>query len=238
MTNVVPYSGNGPTEGMGAETEGSPDLKAIRRDTERSRLAEQIWRQVYPDGDTLARDFEQLAIAAQNWKAATYGQRFRALRILVKRFGRQDAYRLVHIAAPSSMQDWRLIIRKRKSAEMTDGGKRDNDFERDWKAQRVGYEIYERIAAGQSKAEAIEAVKEDYRTGAPYPQIGDFPVFHRPKLALPDKDGIDKLLATFRRNARKRGYIDPHAPYCGSPLAREPKLKLSDIPGRGRPPKK
>lgn len=238
MTNVAPYRRSGPTEGMGAETEDSPDLKAIRRDMEMSRLGEQIWRQVYPDGDTLQRDFKLLANAAQDWKAATYGQRFRALRILVKRFGRQDAYRLVQIAAPSSMQDWRLIIRKRKSSEMTDGGKRDNDFERDWKAQRIGSEIYQRIAAGESKADAIKTVKEAYRTGAPYPQIEGFPVLRRPKLDLPDVDGIEKLLAIFRRNARKRGYIDPHAPYLGSSVAREPTLKLSDIPGRGRPRKK
>ncbi len=238
MTNVAPYRGNDPTEGTGAETEDSPDLKAIRRDMEMSRLGEQIWRQVYPDGDTLQRDFEQLANAAQDWKAATYGQRFRALRILVKRFGRLDAYRLVQIAAPSSMQDWRLIIRQRKSSEMTDGGKRDNDFERDRKAQRIGSEIYQRIAAGESKADAIKAVKEAYRTGAPYPQIEGFPILRRPKLDLPDADGIEKLLAIFRRNARKRGYIDPHAPYLGSPVAREPTLKLSDIPRRGRPRKK
>lgn len=238
MTDVAPHRGNGPTEGMGAKAEESPDLKAIRRDTEMNRLAEQIWRQVYPDGDTLQRDFEHLANAAQDWKAATYGQRFRALRFLVKRFGRQDAYRLVQIAAPSSMQDWRLIIRKRKRSEKADGGKRDSDFDRDWLAQRIGEEVYQRIAAGELKADAIRAVKEDYRTGAPYPRNEGFPVLHRTKLDLPDVDGIEKLLGVFRRNARKRGYIDPHAPYFGSPVAREPTLKLSDIPGRGRPRKK
>lgn len=238
MSDGAPYHSNGPTEGTKAETEESADLKAIRRDTEMNRLSQEIWRQVYPDGDSLGRDFEQLADAAQDWTAATPRQRFRALRVLVKRFGKQDAYRLVHIASPTSMQDWRLLIRKRKGSEKPDGGKRDNDFERDWLAQRVGKEVYQRIAAGELKADAIRAVKEDYRTGAPYPQIEGFPVLHRPKLDLPDVDGIEKLLAIFRRNARRRGYIDSHAPYLGSFVAREPKLKLSDIPVRGRPRKK
>ena len=237
MSEDAPYRGNGPTVGMEGKVEESEDLKAIRRDREMHRLVQESWQDLFPGGDSFRRDFEAVANAAQDWDAATSLERFRALRILVKRFGRLDTFTLALIAAPKSMQDWTLGIRKRKRSEKSDGGKREREFEREFLAQRIGKEVYERMAAGQSKPDAIEAVKEDYRTGAPYPQIGNFPTFSRPKLDLPDLDGIEKLLAIFRRNARKRGYIDPYAPHSLVD-PREPDLRLSDIPKRGRPRKR
>ncbi|GAA5045595.1 hypothetical protein GCM10023208_00230 [Erythrobacter westpacificensis] len=237
MSEDAPYRGNGPTGGMKGKVEESEDLKAIRRDREIHRLVQESWQDLYPAGDSFRRDFEAVAIAAQDWDAATSLERFRALRILVKRFGRLDTLTLTLLAATKSMQDWTLSVRRRKRSEKSDGGKRDREFEREFLAQKIGREVYQRMAAGQSKSEAIEAVKYDYRTGAPYPQIGSFPVFYRPKLNLPDMDGIEKLLAIFRRNARMRGYVDPSAPYSLGVL-REPDLRLSDIPTRGRPPKK
>lgn len=238
MSGDNPYRGNDPTRGMEGEAEESEDLKAIRLDMEMHRLSQEAWEHLYPDGDGLRRDFEAVATAAQDWAAATSLERFRALRILVRRFGRLDAFTMTLLAAPKSMQDWTLNIRRRKHSEKLDGGKRDREFEREWLAQKIGREVYQRMAAGQSKSDAIKAVKDDYRTRAPYPQIGGFPIFYRPKLNLPDVAGIEKLLAIFRRNARKRGYVDPSAPYLGSPVAREPGLKLSDIPERGRPRKR
>ncbi len=233
MSKAPPYRGNDPI----GEKE-SDDLKAIRRDMEMHRRSQEMWQHLYPDGDSFRREFEQVAAAAQDWGGATYEQRFRALRILVKRFGREDAYLLTLMAAPQSKQSWMLSVRQRKDSEKSDGGKRDHEREREDLAQRIGKEVYQRMAAGQPKVDAIKAVKEDYRTGAPYPQIGHFPAFNRPKLNLPDVDGIEKLLGIFRRNARKRGYVDPFAPYLGFPVAREPDLKISDIPKRGRPRKK
>lgn len=233
MSKAPPYRGNDPI----GEVE-SDDLKAIRRDVEMYRRSQEMWQHLYPDGDRFRGEFEQVAVAAQDWGGATYEQRFRALRILVKRFGREDAYLLTLMAAPQSKQSWMLSVRQRKDTEKSDGGKRDRERQREALAQRIGEEVYQRMVAGQSKDDAIKAVKEDYRTGAPYPQIGDFPTFHRPKLNLPDVDGIEKLLGIFRRNARMRGYVDPYAPYHGFPVAREPDLKVSDIPQRGRPRKK
>ena len=233
MTEGTPYRGNDPTG-----EEESDDLKAIRRDMEMHRRSQEMWQHLYPHGDRFRREFEQVAVAAQDWGGATYGQRFRALRILVSRFGREEAHLLALMAAPKSKQSWMLSVRHRKYSEKSDGGKRDHEREREDLAQRIGDEVYQRMAAGQPKDNAIEAVKEDYRTGAPYPQIGDFPAFNRPKLNLPNAGGIEKLLGIFRRNARKRGYVDPYASHLGFPVAREPDLKVSDIPQRGRPRKK
>jgi len=235
---IAPYRENDPTGGTEGEVDESEDLRAIRRDVEMHRRSEEMWQHLYPDADRFRREFEQVARAAQDWGAATFGQRFGALRILVNRFGREDARLLTLMAAPKSKQSWMLSVRQRKDSEKSDGGKRDRGREREDLAQRIGEEIYQRIAAGQSKDDAIKAVKEDYRAGAPHPQIGDLPAINRPKLNLPDADGIEKLLGIFRRNARKRGYVDPYASHRGFPVVREPDLKVSDIPKRGRPRKK
>lgn len=233
MSHTRPCHGNAPTEG-----EESPDLQAIRRDMEMHRRSQEILQHLQSDGDSFRHEFEQVAAAAQDWDVATFGEKFRALRILVKRFGRRNAFLLTLMAAPKSKQSWMLSIRQRKDAEKSDGGKRDREREREDLAQRIGQEVYQRMAAGQSKGDAIKAVKEDYRTGAPYPLNRDLPVFYRPKVDLPDVDGIEKLLAIFRRKVSERGYVDPSAPYRDFPVAREPVLKVSDIPKRGRPPKK
>lgn len=235
MSHSPPYRGDDPTGGPEGDSEESDDLKAIRRDMEMARLSQDAWKRLFPDDDRFRRDFELVATTAQDWEAAKFGQRLRALRILVKRFGLENTYLLTLMAAPKSMQSWILSIRKRKDSEKSDGGKRDREFEREDLAQRIGEEVYQRMAAGQSKDNAIKGVKEDYRTGAPYPPIGDFLAFNRPKIILPDTDGIEKLLGIFRRNARRRGYVDPNAPYYDSHVAREPDLKVSDIPKRGRP---
>lgn len=228
-------SSRGPDYQSGRSDE-SDDLRAIRRDTQMQRFSEKIWRDAFLDEGKFQREFDQVAIAAQDWANATYGERIRALRILMSRFGHRNTYLLTHLGAPKSMQEWSLKIRKRLASEMSDGGKRDRTFKREELAQRIGEEVYRRIANGESKADAIEAVKEDYRLGAPYPKCENFPVLHRPKLNLPDADGIEKLLAIFRRNARRRGYVEPLAPMIG--IASEPRLKVSDIPKRGRPTRK
>ncbi len=235
MTKRHPYRGNGPTSETRNEAEESEDVRSIRRDMEWHRLSEGIWQQIYPDGGKFLREFEQVAVAAQDWGAVRFGQRFRALRILAKHFGRDNARLLTLMAAPKSMQPWILSIRQRRDTEKSDGGRRAKVRRRVDLAHRIGMEVYERIAAGETKGDAIAAVKEAYRNGAPYPQIGDFPIFVRPKIDLPEVDGIEKLLGIFRRNARKRGYVDPNAPYLDSPVAREPKFKVSSIPKRGRP---
>ncbi|PEQ10657.1 hypothetical protein B2G71_20935 [Novosphingobium sp. PC22D] len=233
MSQPHPYRENDPTG-----EEESDDLKAIRRDMEIDRLLREMSQRLDPDGGRFRRELEQVAEAAQNWGAATFKQRFRALRVVVSRLGREEARLLALMAAPKSKQSWILSVRHRKDSEKSDGGKRDREREREDLAQRVGEEVYQRMAAGQPKDDAIAAVKEDYRTGVPYPQIGDFPAINRPRLNLPDVEGVKKLLSIFRRNARKRGYVNPNAPYRGSSVVREPDLKVSDIPKRGRPRKK
>lgn len=246
MSRKTPYRGNGPTEGMTGDADESDDLKAIRRDMERHRLSEELWRRLYPDGDRFRREFERVAEAAQDWAGATFAQRFRALRCLVRRFGREDTYLLTLMAAPKSHQDWMLQIRGRKDSEKLDGGKRRKDWEREHWDYVIAREVYERMKAGQSKSEAIAAVKEDYRLGNPIvtKQVGDFPPFilKREVRHLPADDGknngIDKMLGRFRRAARERGYVNPFAASSIIGFPREPDLKLGDIPGRGRPRKK
>lgn len=235
------YRGNDPTVGMAGELEESADLKAIRRDAEMNKLSGELWQRLYPDGDRFRREFDSVAEAAQNWDSATYAQRLRALRILVRRFGREDTYLLTLMAAPKSHQDWMLQLRARKDSETIDGGKRRKDWEREHWDNRIGREVYERIKQGLSKPEAIAAVKEDYRLGNPIVResCGDFPAlsWKREVRHLPSDDGMEKILNRFRREARRRGYVDPFA-VSSIVGPREPDLKLSDIPGRGRPRKK
>lgn len=246
MTKGTPYRGNDPTVGMTSDAGESDDLRAIRRDMEMHRLSGELWQHLYPDGDQFRREFEQVAKTAQDWEGATYAQRFRALRSLVRRFGREDTYLLTLMAAPKSQQDWVLSVRKRKKVEKSDGGKRDRENEKVHWDLVIGREVYSRMKAGQSKSEAIAAVKEDYRLGNPIAlePIGSFPclVLKREVRHLPADDGknngMDKILNGFRRAARARGYVDPFAPSGIIPLPKEPDLKLSDIPGRGRPRKK
>lgn len=105
MNEDAPYRGNGPTVGMEGKVEESNDLKAIRRDREMHRLVQESWQDLFPDGDRFRRDFEAVANAARDWDVATSLERFRALRILVRRFGRLDAFALTLLAAPKSIQD-------------------------------------------------------------------------------------------------------------------------------------
>jgi hypothetical protein len=231
---------------VGIGDEESEDLRAIRRDIERNRLSGELWDRIYPDGDQFRRDFDKVAKAAQDWDVASYADRFRALRILMRRFGREDTYLLTLMAAPKSHQDWKLQLRKRKDTEKTDRGRRHKNWEREHWDHIIGREVYERIKAGQSKSDAIAAVKEDYRLGNPIAlkPVGDFPplILKREVRHLPADDGknngMDKILNRFRRAVRARGYVDPSAASGIIAYAREPDLKLSDIPSRGRPRKK
>lgn len=246
MTKGTPYRGNDPTVGMTSDADESDDLRAIRRDMEMHRLSDELWQRLYPDGDRFRREFEEVAKAAQDWEGAIYAQRFRALRSLVRRFGREDTYLLTLMAAPKSQQDWVLNVRKREKAEKLDGGKRRKDWEREHWDYIIGREVVERISAGQAKKDAIAAVKEDYRLGNPIAikPVGDFPplILKREVRPLPADEGkghgMDKILNRFRRAARERGYVDPFAASSITGFPREPDLKLSDIPGRGRPRKK
>lgn len=214
----------------------SDDLEAIRRDREAHLLWQEIWHNGFQDEADFDQDFQNVALAAQDWEAATYFERIRALRILCRRFGRNNTSLLAAMASPRAGHPWLIRVRPRKDSEKPDGGKRHRKRKREDLAQRIGMEVYQRMAAGQSKVDAINSVKEDYRTGAPYPTNGIFPPVNRPKIALPDIDGIEKLLAIFRQKARKRGYADVYASL--GPVVQEPKLKLKDIPKRGRPRKK
>lgn len=227
--------GDRPSGGTAADVPESGDLKAIRRDIDRQVLFDETWKRTGSYDDHLYREFAIVAHAAQNWRAAAFGDRLRALRILVKRFGRTDAILLTALSAPKSMQPWHLSVRQRKPAEKTDGGKNDNKVEQDHLDYVIGKEVYQRMKAGQSKEEAVEAVKEAYRTGAPYPSVeGGFPAFNRPIRQLPEGPAIDKWLNRFRRESLKRGYVDPSAANRFDGKPREPDLKLADIPKRGR----
>lgn len=220
---------------MQADIPESDDLKAIRRDMELGRHYQAIWDLTESNGDHFYREFAKVAEAAQDWDEADYGDRLRALRILVKRLGRSNAFLLTVLAGPKSMHPWRLDVRRREPAEKTDGGKSDKKAEQDHWDYVIGKEVYERMKAGQSKEGAVEAVKEAYRTGAPYPAAeGGFLPFKRPIRHLPEGPAIDKWLNRFRHEALKRGYVDPFAAYRFDQNPSEPDLKLADIPRRGR----
>ena len=179
-----------------------------------------------------------MAVVAQDWQGAAYACRFRALRILVRRFGRDNTFLLTLFAAPVSFHDWVLSIRARKPNESPDGGKRDREEKRSHWDYVICSEIYKRMKGGQSKMEAIAAVKEDYRTGAPFPSDGLLPPLNRPRRGLPGPYAIEKWMKRFRRDAKLRNYINPYAAFrAGVIVTREPELTRSDIPSRGRPKK-
>lgn len=234
MSTDPPYRGNGPTGGTVGEAEESDDLKAIRRDSELYRLSQDVSQHVFPEEDDFRREFEEVAKAAQDWEVASYDERFRALRILARRFGVFETFQLAQFAATRSMQDWFVTIRPRADHEMSDSGKRRKRLEREFLDNLVGREVYSRMKAGQSKAEAIASMREDYRTGAPIPSAGGFPPPNRPVITFAGDDAIEKRLARYRKAARRRGYVDPYAALHAASSLREPELKLSDIPGRGR----
>lgn len=231
MSQTGPSHRNDPSE-----TDESDDLKAIRRDRDQHLLWGEFWHSSFPDEANFHQEFENVASAAQDWEAATYFERIRALRTLLRRFGRNNTSLLAIMASPRAGHPWRISVRPRKDSEKPDRGKRHRKRKREELAQRIGMEVYDRMAAGQSKIEAIKSVKEDYRIGAPYPSIGNSPPVYRPRITLPDTDGVEKLLTIFRQEAKKRGYVDVYASL--KPIAQEPRLKLADIPTRGRPRKK
>lgn len=241
-----PYRGNDPIEEMGGESDESEDLQAIRRDMEMHRLSQDVWQHLYPDGDNFRHEFDQVAEAAQDWGCATYSQRFRALRILARQFGIENVHLLIWMASPKSHQDWLLQVRRGRDTELIDGGKRRKEWEREHWDYVIAREVYSRIKEGQSKSDAIAAVKEDYRLGNPVvlnlgaglaPMTRNREVRHLPSHEGAN-NGMDKILNRFRRSARKRGYINPYAASGLLPFPREPDLKLSDLPKRGRPRKK
>jgi len=210
------------------------------------RLSQEIWQHLYPDGDSFRHEFDQVADAAQDWGSATYSQRIRALRVLTRQFGIENVHLLIWMASPKSHQDWLLQVRRRKDSELVDGGKRRREAEREHWDYVIAREIYSRMKAGQPKSDAIEAIKEDYRLGKPIVlNLGEnLPpmMLKREVRHLPSDDGVnngmDKILNRFRRAARKRGYVNPYAASGIVTSPREPDLKLSDLPGRGRPRKK
>jgi hypothetical protein len=221
-------------------TEVSGDLKAIRLKKAIAESAQLLWSRLYADRDIFGAELGCLADAASNWPGISAAERFRALRILVRRFGSEGTYMLSLIAAPKSNQELRLELRKRTNREKLDGGKKERDRERDYWDYVIGTEVYGRMKDGMDKAAAIEAVKNDYRNGTSYESNSGLPVLNRPVRTLPAPEAIDKMLNRFRKAAKSRGYVDPFAGSIGFGIGepREPDLKIADIPSRGRPSNK
>lgn len=237
--NVDSQSPSGPLPtGRADEPSVNEDLRAIRRAIETDLIAREVWESVLQHGGGFIRQFNIVALAAQDWEGATRGQQLAAIRVLLRTLGREGAHLLMLLASARSKHDWKISVRKRKESEKPDQGASEREAAQDHWDYLIASEVYMRMRAGQPKHEAIASVKEDYRTGAPYPPAGNFPPLSRPKRTnLPGADGIEKWLNRFRRKAGARGYVDPNAAFTTFAGHHEPDLKLSDIPRRGRPKK-
>ena len=193
----------------------SADVHAIERAVARLRASEEFAKNVFdPEWSAFERDFDVVARYANGETRL----RFKALRILRRHFTRRQVFMLSMIGSDSAFQHWRLLIRERAPGEKPDGGKRDRQQKRDWRAARLGMLVYAARKRGVSKAEAIEMVRSE---------LG---------LNLADST-IEKDLARFRRLAQENGYVDPYAPVMVAMLGRtmEPELTTRDVLKRGRP---
>lgn len=140
--------------------------------------------------------------------------RFAAIRFAASRLGAYATRLLILSAAENGHSTLKLIVRPRTPNEFPDGGVRNRLLARTFRTEQIGCAVYGLIKRGMPKADAIRHVQISLR------------------LNLSDRS-MERELASFRSLVRKRGYIgDPMAMRFGSETAR---LRLSDVPRRGRP---
>lgn len=206
----------------------SPDLLAIQRKTEKQLQRDRMWtRSAARDPDLaaalkLSEEIEFLAeMLNGGWSTARRRQRIRALRILVRRFGRLGAKHIINLTADVSMLDLRLTLAPRTDKERHDRG---------WERRRIDREIED--------ARLLSAVHRYREDG----MADDDAIFAAAKEVLGRVSGgiagAKKAMTRARTRAIQRKYVDPFGPFVATLMGGhvcEPKIKVADLRGPGRP---
>lgn len=204
----------------------SPDLIAIERRVARQLQRDGIWERSIARSPDLAAALklnEEIDFLADmlngGWGIARWGERSRALRILIRRFGRLGARHMINLVADISPLHLRLILRERTNKERDDGGRERDRIDREVEDARLEATVRRNRAKGLNHADAIfEASKEVLGRGG--------------------IEGAKKAMTRARHRARERGYVDPFAPFTATLLggrAEEPDIKVADLARPGRP---
>jgi hypothetical protein len=197
----------------------SKDLEIIKAEALLSKKMHEAQKSTGLDmsRSELRKDFELIARALNGEESA----KFSALRSLVRRFGRWDAYQLILAASESSYDPWRILVRKRKHAEQPDQGRRAKRRDAEFRRNEIGLFYYDFRISGLSDQEAIRQTRK------------------RLNLNLSDRT-IKQELHLFRQAAKRRGYVDPYAATpggLGPGHYREPKILVAELTRKGRPKK-
>lgn len=203
----------------------SEDAKIIAERANARRRFDHFWQRSIERNPRVAaaikvqEDFEFLAAVASGEYSHPRHRR-KAARILARRFGAVGARQLITNMLEMSDTQFRLIIRKRDDAERPDRGKARKAIDQQWQDYLFLEEFQKQHGQGLSRDDAIAAAQK---------RIG---------LAFTIEGG-KKVLARARKDARKRGFTHPYAPFVaaivGYPF--EPDIKVADLARPGRPKK-
>ena len=207
----------------------SSDEVAIDRAAADRTWHERFWRDAQARNASLAEaidfqaDLEFLSyLASREWSDTPRRLRTRALRILLRRFGKLAIRQLLAAAKSVSPSPVRLTLRVRRDSELPDGGRSRREFERDYEDARLLLAYEGHKAAGSAHEEAMAAAARDVGT------------FSR------GAEGVKKALNRARKRARKRGFVEPLAPVLAAwtDQVEQPRLRVAELATRGRPKKR
>jgi hypothetical protein len=208
----------------------SPDFVALKQVVASQLEIDRRWKRDIARNPELAAAIklsEEIDFLAEmlngGWESARPRARFRALRIVLRRFGRLGSRHMINLVADVSPLNLRLILRERKAKERDDAGRRRRKIEQELEDARLEAAVRRNHAKGMDHETAVfEAAQE---------------VLGRISGGV---EGVKKAMIRARRRARQRGYVDPVAPFIASIMGGyvgEPEIKVADLPRPGRPKK-
>lgn len=146
----------------------SEDLIAIQRRAAAQLRSDRMWQRSIAHDPALAAAVklqEEIAFLAEmlngRWPVSRRREQFRALRILVRRFGELGARHMINLVADVSMLDLRLILRSRTDEERHDGGRERQRLEQEIEDARLLLAVHRNRADGMCNQEAIEAAASE-----------------------------------------------------------------------------
>jgi hypothetical protein len=195
---------------QGAVTEDENERRIIRLHADVARELARVHDGIHCDIKNEFRDADLILRALSGDETV----RFRAILLAARRLGAHATRVLMLSVAETGMSRLRIVMRPRMPSEFSDGGARDRKFDRKWRIERIGQRVYCLMKEGMTKAAAVKSAKEELR------------------LNLSNRS-IERELDAFRQIVRKRGYVGD--PLMGALGGLAPRLRLSDLPKRGRP---
>jgi hypothetical protein len=208
----------------------SADLAAIQRSVERFKQTDRFWKSSMSRNSKLAaavqlqHDIDSLALVLERGsRPRRPGEWFRLLRMLLRRFNKLELRYLMRLAAPVSSDSLRLILRNRKLSELDKPTRKARvEAKRHQADLELARCVLKHERDGLNPDDAIRTALEELG------QISR------------GIEGAKKRLTRFRKAAKERGFLEPHAAVLAWTLGgqpSEPELKLSDFRDRGRPRK-